>query len=256
MLNIAMSPHFFKIILPQFIFLAISLLVLITNFQWAYILYAVLGFYILGIFGNTIGFHRYFTHQSFQVSKFWHYLFLILGSMTGQGSVIFWTALHLHHHRNSDTHLDVHSPMHGFWRSTWGWQILGNFDTKGFIAPRKLYKDNVVKLFHNHYYKIYWGIGSVLALIDIYFFLFFFCVGGYTLMSIADNISNYCFHTNRFGYKTYETKDNSRNVPIISYITLGAGWHNNHHKNPGNYRFGETSKEVDIGAWIIERIKT
>jgi fatty-acid desaturase len=250
-----MSLHFYKIIFPQLILVAIATYILVTDFSWMYIVYAILGFYLLGVFGNTIGFHRYFTHQSFEVSKFWHYLFLVLGSMTGQGSVIFWTALHLHHHRNSDTLSDVHSPIHGFWRSSWGWQIKGDFSTQGFIAPRKLYKDKWIRLTHDHYYKIYWSIGVLLALINFYFFLFFFCVGGYFLVSIADNFSNYCFHNNSFGYRTHDTKDNSRNVPIISYIALGAGWHNNHHNNPANYRFGETKSEIDIGAWIIEKIK-
>lgn len=250
-----MSHHFYKLMFPQFILLGIATIVAITNFSWLYILYMVLGFYVLGVFGNTIGFHRYFTHQSFEVSSFWRYLFLLLGSMTGQGSVIFWTALHLHHHRNSDTQSDIHSPIHGFWRSSWGWQIKGDFSTQGFIAPRKLYKDKVIRLTHDHYYKFYWLIGLLLALIDIHFFLFFFCVGGFFLVSVADNLSNYCFHIPKFGYRTYDTKDNSRNVPLISYIALGAGWHNNHHNSPANYRFGELPNEIDIGAWIVERIK-
>lgn len=250
-----MSKHFYKLMLPQFVIALLAFFILLTKFSWLYVIYMLLGFYILGVFGNTIGFHRYFTHQSFEVNKFWHYLFLLLGSMTGQGSVIFWTALHLHHHRNSDTETDVHSPIHGFWKSSWGWQIKGNFSTQGFIAPRKLYKDKLIRFTHDHYYKFYWGIGLLLALINIEFFLFFFCVGGFLLVSIADNISNYCFHNNNLGYKTYNTKDNSRNVPIISYIALGAGWHNNHHYCPGNYRFGELPNEIDIGAWIIEKIK-
>jgi len=241
--------------LPQILLTIVALIVLITQFSWLYILYTVIGFYLLGVFGNTIGFHRYFTHQSFEVSKFWHYVFLLFGSMTGQGSVIFWTALHLHHHRNSDTKSDIHSPIHGFWRSSWGWQIKGDIDTTGFIAPRKLYRDNLIRLTHDHYYKLYWLIGLALALVSWEFFLFFFCLGGFTLVSIGDNLSNYCFHTSSFGYRTYDTKDNSRNVPIISYIALGAGWHNNHHNSPANYRFGEQPNEIDIGAWIIDRIK-
>lgn len=241
--------------LPQFVLSLVALSSLFLEFSWIYVLYTLLGFYVLGVFGNTIGFHRYFTHSSFEVSKFWHYLFLLLGSMTGQGSVIFWTALHLHHHRNSDTQSDVHSPIHGFWKSSWGWQIKGNLDTTGFIAPRKLYKDKVIRMAHDHYYKLYWVIGLTLALVDFHFFLFFFCLGGFTLVSVADNVSNYCFHTDKFGYRTYETKDNSRNVPLISYIALGAGWHNNHHHSPASYKFGEKPNEIDIGAIIIDLIK-
>lgn len=250
-----MSHHFYKMMLPQAILSLIALIVLIFNFHWLYIVYSILGFYLLGVFGNTIGFHRYLTHQSFEVSKFWHYAFLFLGSLTGQGSAIFWTALHLHHHRNSDNEKDIHSPLKGFWASTWGWQINGNFDTAGFIAPRKLYRDPVIKFLHDHYYKCYWMIALLFFIIDPYFFLFFLCFGGYFLVSLGDNLSNYCFHSPNFGYRTYDTKDNSRNVPLISYIALGAGWHNNHHNSPAAYKFGEKKSEIDIGAWIVERIK-
>jgi fatty-acid desaturase len=96
-----------------------------------------------------------------------------------------------------------------------------------------------------------------LVLIVVFaFFLFFFCIGGYFLMTVADNLSNYFFHNSKYGYVSYKTKDNSRNVPIISYISLGGGWHNNHHHDPKSYRFGKLDHEIDIGARIIELIKT
>ena len=252
---IVMSHYFYRMMLPHLFLTVVALSVLVVDFHWFYIAYALLGFYVLGIFGNTIGFHRYLTHQSFKVNKFWHNVFIVLGSMTGQGSPLSWTALHLHHHRNSDTEKDVHSPIHGFWNSVILWQIRGKFDTKGFIAPRSLYKDKLVRFIHDNYLKCYWGIGLLLFILDPYIFLFFFCLGGYTLMFVVDNISNYAFHTNKFGYTNYETRDNSRNVPLISYITLGAGWHNNHHKFPARYRFGEQN-EIDIGARIIELIRS
>jgi stearoyl-CoA desaturase (delta-9 desaturase) len=221
-----------------------------------FVIYALLGLYLAGVFGNTIGFHRYFTHQSFSVNRFWHYTFLVLGSMTGQGSLIFWTSLHLHHHRNSDNDKDVHSPRRGFWKSTILWQVKSDFhNTPGLIAPKKLYRDKVVKFFHYHYYKLYWAVGVILALIDIYFFLFFFCVGAFFLTSILDNMSNFLMHWPGVGYVNFETKDSSRNVPIIAYISLGGGWHNNHHHDPKNYRFGVFPKEYDIGARIIDLIK-
>jgi len=218
--------------LPQLFLTIVAIGVLIYNFHWLYLLYSILGFYIIGIFGNAIGFHRYLTHQSFSVSKFWHYAFVVLGSLTGQGSPIFWTAVHLHHHRHSDTKEDLHSPIHGFWQSSFLWFIKpGLENVKGLIAPRSLYRDKVVRLIHDHYYKFYWGIGLTLFL------------------------SNYFFHNSKYGYASYTTKDNSRNVPIISYISLGGGWHNNHHYDPKSYRFGKLKSEIDIGARLIELIK-
>ena len=251
-----MNSHFYKIILPQWILSSIAIVLLFVDFKWIHLFFALLGLYIPGIIGNTIGFHRYLTHQSFDVNRFWHYTFIFLGSLTGQGSAIFWTALHLHHHRNSDNTLDVHSPNKGFWTSFVLWQIKGNFEGKtGLIAPKKLYRDPVIKFLHYHYYKVYWGTGIILAMIDPFFFLYFFCLGAFFLMSLVDNFSNFFLHYDKVGYSTYETKDNSRNVPLIAYFTLGGGWHNNHHNDPKNYRFGVAKNEVDVGAYIIDLIR-
>ena len=118
-----------------------------------------------------------------------------------------------------------------------------------------MYRDRVIKILHDHYYKCYWAAALLFFIVDPYFFLFFLCFGGYFIVSVGDNISNYLFHSPQFGYRTYNTKDNSRNVPIISWITLGAGWHNNHHHNPGYYKFGEKPNEIDIGAKIVEIIR-
>lgn len=251
-----MNSHFYKIILPQWTFSCIAIVLLIVDFHWLHLMYAVLGLYLPGIIGNTIGFHRYLTHQSFETNKFWHYTFIILGSLTGQGSAIFWTALHLHHHRNSDNQFDIHSPNRGFWSSFILWQLKGSFEgMKGLIAPKKLYRDPVVKFLHYNYYKTYWSVGLIFLLIDPFFFLYFFCLGAFFLMSLVDNCSNFFLHWNKVGYSNFNTKDNSRNVPLIAYLTLGGGWHNNHHHDPKNYKFGILKYEFDPAARLIELIK-
>jgi stearoyl-CoA desaturase (delta-9 desaturase) len=251
-----MSPHAKKILLPNYILSVIAIAHLCVNFNVTHLLFAVSGYLILGIFGNFIGFHRYLTHRSFTVNNFFHYVFVTLGSLTGQGSAIFWTALHLHHHRNSDTDVDVHSPIKGFLESSLLWQIRGGLEElRGLIAPRNLYKDKFVKFTHHNYYKFYWSIGILIAIIDIEFFLFFFILGGYFFTAMADNLSNYFFHSKKYGYQSYDTNDNSRNVPLISILTLGAGWHNNHHWDPKNYKFGVKPWELDPSAWLINFIK-
>lgn len=251
-----MSSHAKKIILPNYLMSLGAIFLLITDFHLLYLVYLILGYLVLGVVGNFIGFHRYLTHQSFQTYKPIHYIFIFLGSLTGQGSPIFWTALHLHHHRNSDTADDVHSPIKGFWESSLLWQIRGGLESlRGLIAPRYLYKDVFVKFIHHNYYKFYWGIGILIAVIDINFFLFFFVLGGYFFTAMADNLSNYFFHSKHHGYRSYDTKDNSRNVPLISILTFGAGWHNNHHWDPKNYKFGVKPFELDPSSWLIKIIK-
>ena len=89
-----LSDHFKRIVLPGYILSMLAIYILITNFTWIYVLYTVLGFYVIGIFGSSIGFHRYLAHQSFKTSRFWEVLMILCGSLSGQGSSLFWVGLH------------------------------------------------------------------------------------------------------------------------------------------------------------------
>jgi fatty-acid desaturase len=37
-----------------------------------------------------------------------------------------------------------------------------------------------------------------------------------------------------YGYRNYETNDNSRNNFVVAMLTSGEGWHNNHHADPNS----------------------
>lgn len=250
-----MTSHFYKIILPNWIFFLVGVYFLATSFALIKVFYIIAGFYLIGIIGNTIGFHRYLTHQSFQTTKFWHIFFLILGSCSGQGSPIFYQAIHLHHHRHSDTDLDPHSPLKGFWESFLGWQIFKKTVNYKLYFPKVLLSDKLAKSIHVYYYKIYWTIGCIIALIDFEFALYFYFIGGFFILSIIENLSNFLFHNTNYGYVNFDTNDNSRNIPWIAYLTLGAGWHNNHHHDPKNYKFGVKKFEVDLSSYLIDWIK-
>ena len=57
------------------------------------------------------------------------------------------------------------------------------------------------------------------------------------------------------GYRTWATKDQSRNHHLVNIITFGEGWHNNHHKNPQAWYQGEKWWEWDLNGEIIKWIK-
>jgi stearoyl-CoA desaturase (delta-9 desaturase) len=250
-----MNPHFLKITLPNWILSVIAVVVLCVDFRYLDVLYAVLGFYVLGIFGASIGFHRYLTHMSFKTTKFWHWAMIAAGSLTGMGSPIFWVALHKYHHTHPDQPSDVHSPRNGIWRAFLGWQ-LGHLQPIQSMANRFMYADPLIKLIHRQYYKLYWGIVLLLYLVNWRFALFFMSLGGFMILSLFENFGNVALHHKRMGYRNYELEDDSRNIWWYSMLTLGGGYHNNHHRWPGRYRFGEKWFEFDLGARFIELIKT
>ena len=48
-----------------------------------------------------------------------------------------------------------------------------------------------------------------------------------------------------WGTRRFETPDRSRNNLLLALLTLGEGWHNNHHAFPGACRQGLRWWEVD-----------
>jgi len=58
--------------------------------------------------------------------------------------------------------------------------------------------------------------------------------------------------THLWGYRNYDTPDNSRNNIFVGIIANGEGWHNNHHADPRSARHGLDWREPDI-TWLTIR---
>ena len=49
-----------------------------------------------------------------------------------------------------------------------------------------------------------------------------------------------------WGYRNYETDDDSRNNWFVAVLTSGEGWHNNHHATPRVAQYGHRWWEFDL----------
>ncbi len=65
--------------------------------------------------------------------------------------------------------------------------------------------------------------------------------GTYSINSLAHQI----------GRRRYDTGDTSGNSFLLALITLGEGWHNNHHHYPGSVRQGFYWWEIDISYYLL-----
>lgn len=203
---------------------------------------------LIGCFGISIGYHRLLTHRSFRTSRFWEIVCTLFGVAAFTGSSIGWVGVHRQHHKFSDKKDDPHSPMvHG------SKMLLANYDfTPNQWSIRYLITDKFHLFVHKYYFAIL-GTWSLLWLI-INPILLMHVVLMPALISIwVSTTSNYMNH--RWGYKNFETSDNSRNLWVNAIFTFGEGWHNNHHARPGAYDFGVKWWEIDPGAAVIRLIK-
>jgi len=230
--------------------------VLVVGWSWSAVWVAI-GLYLVRMFAITAFYHRYFSHRTFNTSRAAQFVFAVLGASAVQRGPLWWAAHHRKHHRHADTELDVHSPaQHGFWWSHMGW-----------ITSRANYPTDVAQVPDLARYPELRFLDRHDLLVPILLATVLFAVGGAqwliwgffvstVVLFHATCLINSLAHT--LGSRRYETDDDSRNSLLLALITLGEGWHNNHHKFPGAARQGFFWWEVDVsyyGLWLLERLR-
>ena len=229
----------------QFLVTVATLSTLLLDFSLNWLLVSLGMYCLIAALGISIGYHRYFTHRTFNLRHSWmKWILMWLGCLAGTGSPIIWAAVHRHHHRYSDKSGDPHSPK--------------NLGLKTFIADyqyiwrpysvKDLIKDPVHRFVHQYYYLLLTMWLIVAAVINVHLALYGVVIP-MTMMVWVSTASS--FFTHRFGYVSYDTNDNSRNLWWMALLTFGEGWHNNHHASPRSYTFTRKWWELDIGGIII-----
>jgi len=232
---------------------------------------ALLGvMYVLTAGGITVGFHRYFTHKSYQAVRPVQFLLGVCGSMAAQGGVLRWSGYHRRHHQHSDDTLDPHSPhaygggvwgiLRGAWHAHVGWLFEGH--PKGverYVVD--LEKDPMIKFIDKLF--IFWvvlgillpgviaglvtgtWIGAILGVIWCGFVRLFL------VHHVTWSINSVC---HIWGSRDFESHDESRNNAIFGILALGEGWHNNHHAFPASARHGLKWWQFDASYVFIKAL--
>jgi stearoyl-CoA desaturase (delta-9 desaturase) len=235
--------------LPFLVLHASVLLVLVVPFEPSLLLWLV-GSYYLRMFGVTAGYHRYFSHRAFKTSRFWQFCLAFLAQTSGQKGALWWAAHHRDHHLYSDRKEDLHSPVHeGFWWSHLGWILSDEYDTyhPDRIADfHKYWELRLLQRFHQLPTVIYgaaiYAIGGWPA------FVWGFIVATVVLYHGTFLINSL---THIWGSRRFATPDESRNNFVLALVTLGEGWHNNHHHYMSSVRQGIRWWEIDVTFYVL-----
>ena len=217
--------------------------------------------YALRMFAITAFYHRYFSHRSFRTSRAWQFVFAVAGATAVQRGPIWWASHHREHHRSSDTPDDVHSPVsQGFWWSHVGWILAhGNFrprlelvkDLVRYPELRFLDRfDAVVPLLS---LAGFYGLGELAASLGVATSGYQVVVWGFCVSTVVTYHVTFTINSlaHRVGTRDYETTDDSRNNFVLSLLTFGEGWHNNHHRYPGSVRQGFRWWQLDLSYYAL-----
>ena len=235
----------------------IGIVYIIQSQEYYWILVSLISWFVLGHVCTIITLHRLLTHRSFETYVWLETTLSFLSTYSTVGPSISWVALHRMHHANADKVYDPHSPyVSGKLNLYQAFKVFIGYDWHIPNIPIKFVKDlmrnRVHKFIFEHYFKIIFGTLFVLFLINPLLILFMYCIP-VTLLVIAIGAVNVLGHGH--GYRNYDTNDHSTNSWIVNLITLGEGWHNNHHNKPTNYYIGDKWYEWDLIGRMINLIK-
>ena len=201
--------------------------------------------YILSGLAITIGYHRYWSHKMFGLSKFYQILLMCLGTIASLGPILTWAGIHRMHHAYEDTLKDPHSP-----KNEGALKIYFHI-WSSYTVERKFIKDLISDSVCRFQYKYYLVI--LFSYITVLFFLFgsdaifLYCLPAVIAFHSVGIVNSLNHH---FGSKV-SNKSSSTNLPIFNLLTLGESYHGNHHANSTNYDFGK----YDFVKHIIKVIK-
>jgi len=252
--------------------IAIHLLALLACipwlFSWSGLIIGVVSFYLFGVLGINVGYHRLLTHRSFACPRWLERTLAVLGACSWQGTPIGWVAVHRMHHQHSDDPADPHTPRHGFFWSHMGWFMVIDPAIQNISTYDRYARD----LFQDRFFKWMERPRATRLIRRIQWMAYLFAgalVGGLATESwegaaqlglswlvwgvMVRNVAAWhiTWSVNSFthiwgGYRNFETDDDSRNNWILAIFTSGEGWHNNHHAEPRSASHGMRWWEYDL----------
>ena len=218
--------------------------------QWLIVCVAL---YFIRMFAVTAGNHRYFSHRSYKTSRVGQFLLGVLCQTAAQRGILWWAAQHRLHHRHSDTELDPHSPRHaGFLFSHVGWIFGAKTSKVDYSVVSDLTKYPELLLLDKHRYLPAIALGTVIWLIGSWEGLLL----GFMLSTVFVYHGTFAINSlaHVIGRQRYVTGDDSRNNWWLALLTMGEGWHNNHHHFQSSTRQGFRWWEVDVTYYILKML--
>ena len=209
--------------------------------------------YWLRIFAIGAGYHRYFSHRSYSTSRTFQFVLAFMSQTTTQKSVVWWASKHRHHHLHSDTGHDVHSPRHhGFIYSHLGWIFSRKHDEPDFAKVSDMTR--YPELMWLHKFEVLPAI--LLAGLCILLAGWSGLVVGFLWSTVLVYHATFCINSlaHVVGRQRYVTGDQSRNNWLLALLTMGEGWHNNHHGYQASVRQGFRWWEYDPTYYVLRAL--
>ncbi|TWT73113.1 acyl-CoA desaturase [Allorhodopirellula solitaria] len=243
-------------------------------FSWAGVAAFLAGVVLFGQMAIPIGYHRLLTHHSFRTPKWFERTLVTLAMCAAQETPAHWVAWHRMHHSHSDHENDPHSPREGFLWSHVRWLV---HETRTRLATFSMYEKYARDVLADPYYRWIEKLPSAAGLFWLGHALIYTLITTAVCLAVYGNEPTayrmiasivvwgvvartvWVWHitwavnslSHMFGYRNYETSDDSRNNWLVTLLTAGEGWHNNHHADPASASVQHRWWEIDVNYYVI-----
>lgn len=206
--------------------------------------------YFVRIFGITAGYHRYFSHKAYKTGRVFQFVLAWIAQASLQSGALWWAAKHRDHHRHSDSPLDSHSPrQYGFWFAHLGWIFNKQAQAANYERITDFSRYPELRWLDRHHWVPGATLGVTVWLLGGWQALVIGFVWSTVLLWHVTFCINSLVHV--LGRQRYLTGDDSRNNWLFALLSLGEGWHNNHHYYMASARQGFKWWEVDITYYVL-----
>ncbi len=248
-------------VVPFVVLHAGALAACFVGVAWIDVAVAV-AFYWVRMFAITGFYHRYFSHRAFEASRRVQFAFALLAASAAQRGPLWWAGVHRRHHAEADTEADPHSPRRGFLHAHLGWFLGRRHFATDFERvkdwarfPELVWLDRYDSVVPIAAAVALFGVGAAfqrwvpaLETSGLQMLLWGYCVSTVALLHATLLVNSV---THRFGRRRYATRDDSRNLRWLAWLTLGEGWHNNHHRFAASARQGFFDGEIDLSYRVL-----
>lgn len=216
----------------------------------------VLFFWIFITLGNGVAGHRYLCHNQFKVHPWLHWPMMLWCTLAAYSTTMFWFVQHRHHHRHSDKADDIHCPKHGLANALFLWPFTRERiehvfkDQASLVNLARCMRDPAVNFTTKYFIPLNLIFLITLGIIDLnllYCMAIAFCIE-FVKLGLINTVTH--IESLPGNYRNHDTKDNSQNNLLLGFLTLGFGWHNNHHADASKLILTERWWEIDPEGYV------
>jgi fatty-acid desaturase len=244
------------------------------SFSWTGVIVSIVTARLTGLLGINICYHRLLTHRGFKSPKWFEHVLAVIAVCCVQDTPARWVAVHRGHHQHADQPADPHSPLVNFLWSHFGWLVVKNPELTRLGIYDRYARDILRDPFYVALERDWLQLKIILLQCGVFFgagFLAELALGGSLTQAVQFGASIliwgvfvrtiFVWHqtwavnsiTHLWGYRNYQTGEDSRNNILLGLLAHGEGWHNNHHADPRSARHGHKWWEFDT-AWLAIRL--